>query len=124
MAASAGSSAHVSFGDFEVDLRAGELRHNGDKIKLGERPLQVLAALLEHPGEVVTREELQQKLWTTDTFVDFEHSINTAVLRLREALGDHAENPRYIETLPRHGYRFIWPVDVGADLEPAQAGHP
>jgi TolB-like protein/DNA-binding winged helix-turn-helix (wHTH) protein/Tfp pilus assembly protein PilF len=114
MAPSAGGNAHVCFGDFEVDLRAGELRRNGDKIKLGERPLQILAALLEHPGEVVTREELQQKLWPADTFVDFEHSINTAVLRLREALRDNAENPHYIETLPRHGYRFICPVDPGA----------
>ena len=124
MAASAVGNAHVCFADFEVDVRAGELRRNGEKIKLGERPLQILAALLEHPGEVVTREELQQKLWSVDTFVDFEHSINTAVLRLREALGDNAENPHYIETLPRHGYRFIYPVDVGAGLVPAQAGRP
>jgi DNA-binding winged helix-turn-helix (wHTH) protein len=93
-------------GDFEVDLRCGELRRNGDKIKLQERPFQVLTALIERPGEVVTRQEMQQKLWPTDTFVDFEHSINTAVKKLREALGDDAENPRFIETLPRRGYRL------------------
>jgi eukaryotic-like serine/threonine-protein kinase len=101
----------LRFGAFEVDLRAGELRKSGIKIKLQEQPLQVLAMLLEHPGEVVTREELQRKLWSTDTFVDFEHSLNAAVKRLREALGDSADNPRFIETLPRHGYRFIAPVD-------------
>ena len=112
--------AHVRFGEFEVDLRGGEVRHNGHKIKLQERPLQILAALLERPGEVVTREEIQQKLWPADTFVDFEHSINTAVNKLREALGDSPERPRFIETLPRHGYRFIAPVDIGAGPVPGQ----
>ena len=110
-------------GDFEVDLRCGELRRNGDKIKLQERPFQILAALLERPGEVVTRQEMEQKLWPTDTFVDFEHSINTAVKKLREALGDDAENPRFIETLPRRGYRLIAPVEIveesGSSLEAA-----
>jgi TolB-like protein/DNA-binding winged helix-turn-helix (wHTH) protein/Tfp pilus assembly protein PilF len=110
------STNPVRFGAFEVDLRAGELRKNGVRIKLQEQPLQVLAMLLECPGEVVTREELQRKLWSTDTFVDFEHSLNAAVKRLREALGDSADNPRFIETLPRHGYRFIAPV---AGPEPA-----
>jgi DNA-binding winged helix-turn-helix (wHTH) protein/Tol biopolymer transport system component len=99
-------------GEFEVYLRCGELRHKGDRIKLQERPFQVLAALIERPGEVVTRQEIQQKLWPTDTFVDFEHSINTAVKKLREALGDDAENPRFIETLPRRGYRLIAPVEI------------
>ena len=99
-------------GEFEVDLRCGEVRCNGDKIKLQERPFQILAALLERPGEVVTREEIQQKLWPTNTFVDFEHSINTAVNKLRAALGDDVENPRYIETLPRYGYRLIVPVEI------------
>lgn len=102
----------VRFGAFEVDLRAGELRKNGVKIKLQEQPLQVLGMLLEYPGKVVTREELQRKLWSTDTFVDFEHSLNAAVKRLREALGDSADNPRFIETLPRHGYRFIAPAQT------------
>ena len=102
----------VRFGAFEVDLRAGELRKNGVRIKLQEQPLQVLGLLLESPGQVVTREELQRKLWSTNTFVDFEHSLNAAVKRLREALGDSADNPRFIETLPRHGYRFIAPVQT------------
>src|SRR5208337_3662309 len=112
MQAPATGPARVRIGEFEVDLRAGEVRHKGDKIKLQERPFQILAALLRRPGEVVTREEIQQKLWPADTFVDFEHSINTAVNKLREALGDDAENPRFIETLPRHGYRLIAPVDI------------
>ena len=101
----------VRFGVFEVDLRAGELHRSGVKIKLQEQPFQVLALLLEHPGEVVTREEIQHKLWPADTFVDFEHSLNAAVKRLREALGDSADNPRFVETLPRRGYRFIYPVE-------------
>jgi TolB-like protein/Tfp pilus assembly protein PilF len=104
----ASQSARIfRFGVFELDLRAGELRKRGLKIKLQEKPLQVLALLLEHPGEVVTREELRRRLWAADTFVDFDHSVNTAVNKLREALGDSAENPRFIETLPRHGYRFV-----------------
>ncbi len=118
----------VHFGAFELDLRAGELRKNGAKIKLQEQPLQVLGMLLERPGEVVTREELQRKLWSSDTFVDFEHSLNAAVKRLREALGDSADNPRFIETLPRHGYRFIAPIQAAAGLEtqtkPQAAGLP
>jgi DNA-binding response OmpR family regulator len=82
------TNARLRVGEFEVDLRSGELRCNGDKVKLQERPFQILAALLERPGEMVTREDLQRKLWPNDTFVDFEHSINTAVKKLREALGD------------------------------------
>jgi TolB-like protein/DNA-binding winged helix-turn-helix (wHTH) protein/Tfp pilus assembly protein PilF len=101
----------VHFGPFQLDLRAAELRRNGDKTKLPEQPFQVLAALLEKPGEVVTRDELRQRLWGDDTFVDFEHGLNTAVKRLREALGDSADCPRFIETLPRHGYRLIIPVE-------------
>lgn len=112
----------LRFEGFEVDLRSGELRHNGEKIKLQQRPFQILAALLQRPGEVVTREEIRQNLWPTDTFVDFEHSINTAVNKLREALGDDAESPRYIETLPRYGYRLIVPVETveanGTRLDP------
>ncbi len=108
----------VRFGSFQLDVRAAELRLNGDKTKLPEQPFQVLSALLEKPGEVVTREELRQRLWGADTFVDFEHGLNTAVKRLREALGDSAENPRFIETLPRHGYRLIVPVEK---LEPIAA---
>jgi TolB-like protein/DNA-binding winged helix-turn-helix (wHTH) protein len=101
----------VRFGPFQLDLRAAELHHNGTKIKLPEQPFQILAELVEHPGEVVTREELRQRLWRSDTFVDFEQGLNTAVKRLRDLLGDSAEKPRYIETLPRHGYRLMVPVE-------------
>lgn len=99
------------FGAFELDLRAGELRKNGFRIRLQEQPFQVLQVLLEHPGEVVTREELQTRIWPSDTFVDFEHGLNNAIKRLRETLGDSAERPRFIETRPRRGYRFIAPID-------------
>ncbi len=109
----------VRFGVFEVDLQAAELRKNGVKIKLQEQPFQVLALLLEHPSDVVTREEIQKKLWPADTFVDFEHSLNAAVKRLREALGDSADNPRFVETLPRRGYRFIYPVEGIPRVSPA-----
>ena len=98
------------FGVFELDLAAGELRKNGARLRLQEQPFQVLALLLERAGQVVTREELRQKLWPSDTFVDFDHSLNTAVNKLRESLGDSASSPRYIETLARRGYRFIAPV--------------
>jgi DNA-binding winged helix-turn-helix (wHTH) protein len=104
----------IRFGVFELDLKAGELRKQGVKIKLQEQPFQILVMLLEHPGEIVTREEIQQKLWPADTFVDFEHGINAAVKRLREALDDSADNPRFVETLARRGYRFVYPVDVEA----------
>jgi DNA-binding winged helix-turn-helix (wHTH) protein/Tol biopolymer transport system component len=106
------ASSRLRAGDFEVDLRCGEVRRNGDKIKLQQRPFQILAALLQHPGEVVTRDEIRQSLWPDDTFVDFEHGINTAVKKLREALGDDAEHPQFIETLPRYGYRFISAVQI------------
>jgi TolB-like protein/DNA-binding winged helix-turn-helix (wHTH) protein/Flp pilus assembly protein TadD len=97
----------IRFGVFEVDPRSGELWSKGSRVKLQDQPLQILLAVLEKPGEVVTREELRAKLWPADTFVDFDHGLNAAVKRLRDALGDTAENPRYIETLPRRGYRFI-----------------
>jgi len=105
------SPGRVSFGVFEADLQAGELRKNGARVKLEGQPFQILALLLERPGQVVTREELQQRIWPADTFVDFEHGINSAVQRLREALGDSAEAPHFIETLPRRGYRFIYPIN-------------
>lgn len=101
------------FGPFEVDFRAGELLKNGRKIRLQDQPLQVLAMLLEKPGEVVTREEIRQSLWPGDTFVDFDHGLNNAINRLREALNDSADSPRFIETLPRRGYRLIAQVDSG-----------
>jgi cholera toxin transcriptional activator len=111
MAAFQGNSGRiVRFGVYELDLAAGELRKSGAKLRLQEQPFQVLALLLERAGDVVTREELRQKLWPADTFVDFDHSLNTAVNKLRETLGDSASNPRYIETLARRGYRFIAPV--------------
>src|SRR3974390_2327712 len=98
------------FGVFELDLSAGELRKSGVKQRLQGQPFQVLALLLERAGDVVTREELQQKLWPSDTFVDFDHSLNTAINKVREALGDSASSPRFVETLARRGYRFIAPV--------------
>src|SRR5437667_50027 len=104
----------LRFGVFEVDLRAGEVRKQGVRIKLQEQPFQVLTVLLQRPGEVVTREELRNQNWPPDTFVDFDNSLNTAINKLREALGDSADSPRFIETLPRRGYRFIAPV-TGVD---------
>ncbi len=100
----------VRFGEFELDP-SGELRSGGRKIKLQEQPLQILRILMEQPGEIVTREELRKKIWPSDTFVDFDHGINNAIKRLREVLGDIAETPRYIETLPRRGYRFVERVE-------------
>src|SRR5438105_15788582 len=110
MALEVRSSAILHFGVFEADLRSGELRKKGVRLKLQEQPFQVLKALLERPGEVVTREELRSQNWPADTFVDFDNSLNTAINKLREALGDSADSPRFIETLPRRGYRFIPPV--------------
>jgi cholera toxin transcriptional activator len=119
------------FGTFELDLAAGELRKSGAKLRLQEQPFQVLALLLDRAGEVVTREELREKLWPADTFVDFDHSLNTAVNKLREALGDSASSPRYIETLARRGYRFIAPVlssegtrDSARPVESSEVLHP
>src|SRR5215475_6957563 len=110
----------IRFGIFEVDLRAGELRRNGSRVRLQEQPFQILVALLDRPGEVVTRDELQKRLWPADTFVDFDHSLNAAIRRLREALGDSAENPRFVETVARRGYRFIGPVNGLASAADSQ----
>ena len=101
----------LRFGVFELDPRAGELRKKGMKIRLQGQPVEILLMLLERPGETVTREELQKKLWPADTFVDFEQGLNNAMKRLRAALDDDAENPHFVETLPRHGYRFIGSVN-------------
>src|SRR6516225_3257882 len=106
----------LRFGVFAVDRKTGELRRNGVKVRLQDQPLQILLTLLERPGEVVTREELRGRLWPDDTFVDFEHSINTAVRRLRDALGDSAENPRFVETVARRGYRFLAPVSGAPEV--------
>lgn len=100
----------VRFGAFELDVRAGELRRQGRKIKLQDQPFRVLTMLLEQPGQVVTREELRGRIWPGDTFVDFDQGLNKTILKIREALGDDADNPRFVETLPRRGYRFICPV--------------
>src|SRR5580700_8467317 len=110
----------IRFGIFEVDLQAGELRKQGMKVKLQQQPFELLAMLLERPGGVVTREEIQKRLWPGDTFVDFDRGLNRAANRLRESLGDEADSPRFIETLPRRGYRFIAPVvklDEGGHVE-------
>jgi TolB-like protein/DNA-binding winged helix-turn-helix (wHTH) protein/Tfp pilus assembly protein PilF len=105
------SEVKARFGSFVMDLRAGELRKHGVRIRLQAQPFQILGMLLERPGEVVTREELRHTLWPGDTFVDFDHGLNNAINRLREALGDSAESPRFLETLPRRGYRFIAAVE-------------
>src|SRR5437763_15035265 len=99
--------ATVRFDDFELNVTAGELYRNGSKLRLQEQPLQILQILAARPGEVVNREELRQKIWPSDTFVDVDHGINNAIKRLRETLGDTAETPHYVETLPRRGHRFI-----------------
>jgi Tol biopolymer transport system component/DNA-binding winged helix-turn-helix (wHTH) protein len=105
------------FGVFELDAPTGELRRNGGVIKLREQPARILLLLLEHAGQMVTREQLRERLWPSDTFVDFDHSLNSAVMKLREALGDSADKPLYIETIPRKGYRFVAPVSHPADTQ-------
>lgn len=122
-------SGRLRFGVFEVDLRAGELRKHGLQVRLQEQPFQVLVRLLEHPGQVVTREELQKRLWPADTFVDFDHGLNKAINKIREALADSAESPRFVETVARRGYRFLAEVraiEVAPQRgpEPAVEAHP
>jgi TolB-like protein/DNA-binding winged helix-turn-helix (wHTH) protein/Tfp pilus assembly protein PilF len=118
------------FGVFEAAIEAGELRKHGLRLKLSEQPFQILAMLLERPGEIVSREELRELLWPRDTFVDFDHGLNNAVMKLREVLGDSSEHPRYVETLPRRGYRFIAPVELKNAISNVSAsaqvltGHP
>jgi len=115
--------AIVRFGVFEANLRGLELRKNGFRVKLQELPFRILTLLLERRGELVTREELRQKLWPEGTFVDFEHGLNTAIMKLRAALEDSADNPRFIETVARHGYRFIAPISEGSG-QPLSATEP
>src|SRR5215475_6673025 len=117
-----GTSQVIRFATFEVDLQAQELRKAGLRLKLTGQPFQVLAILLEKPGTVVTREELQKRLWP-DTFVDVDHNLNTAINKIREALGDSSENPRFVETLPRRGYRFIAPITTNGTAAP-EVTHP
>src|ERR1700723_912193 len=100
----------LRFDGYELDVRAGELRKHGVRLRLRGQPLQVLEILLERPGEVVTREEIQTRIWTGNAFGDFDHNLHNAVARIREVLGDSPENPRYIETLPRRGYRYVGPM--------------
>src|SRR5262252_2221412 len=107
------------FGSFEVDLQSAELWKSGVRIPLQDKPFRLLATLLRHPGELITREQLQRELWADDTFVDFERGLNTAIKRVRDALGDNADAPRFIETLPRRGYRFIATV-----VEATRSGPP
>src|SRR6266702_3724671 len=132
------SSTIIRFGMFELDVRAGELRKQGVKIKLQEQPLRILEMLLANPGELVTREELRSRLWPDHTFVDFDHGLNKAINKLREALGDSAESPRFVETVARRGYRFLADVqaidtpsrqpeaapDIAGDAGRSGAGHP
>ena len=110
MATGSSNGRQVRFGAFEADLQAGELRKSGIKVRLQDQPFRVLALLLERSGEVVSREELRTEIWPDDTFVDFDHSLNTAINKIREALGDSASHPRFVETIPRRGYRFVFPV--------------
>src|SRR5205085_11773778 len=110
----------VRFSVFELDVRTGELRKQGVRLKIQNQPLQVLQTLLERPGELVTREELQSRIWAHDTFVDFDQSLNRAVNKVREVLKDDAGAPRFIETVPRRGYRFIAPVEAARQPQPQQ----
>src|SRR6516165_2439603 len=111
--------SRAQFGLFELNLRTGELRKAGTRVKLQDQPLKVLVALLEQPGEIVTREELKRRIWPEESFGDFDHAVNVAVAKLRSALSDSAETPRFVETLPRRGYRFIFPVAPYSDAKPA-----
>jgi TolB-like protein/DNA-binding winged helix-turn-helix (wHTH) protein len=117
-----GSCRVFRFGPFEADVQAGKLRRDGAKVSLQEQPFQVLAALLERPGEIVWREDLRQRVWPEDTFVEFDHALNTAVKKIRIALGDCANSPEYVETIPKRGYRFLVPVEVVENSTPKMLG--
>jgi DNA-binding winged helix-turn-helix (wHTH) protein len=119
-----GAPHRLHFGPYSVDLRAGELYKRGNKVKVQQLPMQVLAALLAKPGEVVHREELKSLLWRADTFVDFEHGLNTAIKKLRQALGDNSANPKFIETLPKKGYRFNGQIEETGEKLPAKPARP
>src|SRR5580692_699404 len=112
----------VRFANFEVDLRAGELRREGGRVRLQEQPFLLLAVLLEYAGEVVTREELRKRLWSADTFVDFDHRLAVAVSKLRDALRDSAENPKFVETVGRRGYRFLGQMEFTDSLPQDPSG--
>lgn len=119
-----GNVSKYKFDGFEADLSAAELRKNGTRLKLQLQPFQVLIALLERPKEVITREDLRQRLWSQDTFVDFDHSLNTAMVKLRDVLGDSASNPRYIETIAKRGYRFLATAEVVSESSGSTAAKP
>ena len=119
MAALPNAGRIARFGVFEVDVAAGELRKSGVRVRLQDQPFQLLLLLLEQSGRLLTREELRQKLWAEDTFVDFDHSLNTAVNKIREAMRDSASSPRYVETVARRGYRFVAPVEWSQSCEPS-----
>src|SRR5215469_11305496 len=110
--------AKIRFDSFEFDFRVGELHHEGRKLKLQDQPSRVLFRLLQRPGEVVPREDLRQELWPVDTYVDFDHGLNSAVARLRETLGDSADKPRFVETISKRGYRFIGQIRRGEPTPP------
>src|SRR5215472_4101178 len=112
----------VSFGVFTADLRSAELYKNGVKVRLERQPFQVLSIMLEHPGELISREELRNRVWPQDTFVDFDHALNTAITKIRVAVGDSADSPRFVETVPRRGYRFVAPVNGAKARVLATAG--
>jgi DNA-binding winged helix-turn-helix (wHTH) protein len=114
MAVPGREGSRLAFGVFAVDVEAGELLKHGTRLRLQDRPFQLLVALLNRPGEVVTREELRERLWPDGTFVDFDHNLSSAVNKLRTALDDSAQHPRYIETVGRRGYRFLYPISVTA----------
>lgn len=116
-----GNSPRYRFGLFELDVSAQELRRRGTRIKLTSQPFQLLTLLVEQPGVTLTRDEIAHRLWPEDTFVDFDHGVNAAINRIREALGDTAKNPRFVETIARQGYRFIAPVEIGAPKNEAGA---
>ena len=121
----ASPARHLRFGAFDLNLHTGELHKGRTRLRVPDQSIEILKALLEQPGQLVTREELRDRLWSSDTFVDFEHGLNAAVRRLREALGDSADVPKYIETLPRRGYRFIGTIEgaaVSAAAVVSQAG--
>jgi DNA-binding winged helix-turn-helix (wHTH) protein len=117
------SPVRARFGEFELDRRAGELRKSGARVPLPEQPLRLLEILVEHPAMVVSRDQLRERLWVADTFVDFEHGLNAAVKRLRDALGDSVEAPRFIQTVPKRGYRFIAQID-GFAVQPSSVAEP
>src|SRR5260370_4777905 len=123
MALETRSSGILRFATFEVDLRVGELRKQGKRLRLQDQPFQVLAVLLQRRGDVVTREELRSQIWSRDPLVDFDNGLNTAINNLREALGYSADNPRFIEPLPRRGYRFLAPISVDGLKKPAIIAH-